>query len=76
MKQATNNSLVGRIADILGLNKKFHKYKDTYIDLQDKALISPVEGKVVHIGNIDSDGKLISKFNKEVRLKDLIGDYY
>ncbi len=76
MEQATNNSLVGRIADILGLNKKFHQYKDINIDLQDKALISPVEGKVVHIGNIDKDGILISKFNKEVRLKDLIGDYY
>jgi len=76
MEKATNNSLVGRIADILGLNKKFHQYRDINIDPQDKALISPVEGKVVHIGNINSDGILISKFNKEVRLKDLIGDYY
>ena len=76
MEQATNNSLFGRIADILGMNKKFHQYKEIDVDLQDEALISPVDGKVVHIGNINSDGILISKFNKEVGLKDLIGDHY
>ncbi|MEA3317154.1 MAG: phosphatidylserine decarboxylase [Bacteroidota bacterium] len=76
MKQPTNNSLTGKIADILGLNKKFHQYKETNIDPQDKALISPVEGKVVHIGNINNDGIIFSKHNKEVRLKELIGDYY
>ena len=76
MEHATNSSLVGRIADILGLNKKFHQYRDIKIDLHDKALISPVEGKIVHIGNIDSEGLLISKYNIEVRLKDLIGDHY
>ncbi len=76
MEKATNNSLAGRIADILGLNEKFHRYRDINIDLQDKALISPVEGKVVHIGNIDSEGLLISKNNIKVKLKDLIGDYY
>jgi len=40
------------------------------------ALISPAEGKVVHIGNINDDGILISKHNKEVRLKELIGENY
>ena len=76
MEQATNNSLFGRIADILGMNKKFHQYREIDVDLQDKALISPVEGKVVHIGKINSDGILISKFDKEVGLKNLIGDSY
>ena len=76
MEHATNNSLFGRIADVLGMNEKFHQYREINIDQQDKALISPVEGKVVHIGKINKDGILISKFNKEVGLKDLIGDYY
>jgi len=76
MNQATNNSLIGVIADSLGLNKKFHLYKETNIDPLDMALISPAEGKVVHIGNITDDGILISKYNKEVRLKELIGEYY
>ncbi len=76
MKQPTNNSLTGKIADILGLNKKFHQYKETNIDPQNKALISPVEGKVTYIGDINDDGILISKHNKKVSLKDLIGDYY
>lgn len=76
MEQATNNSFIGKIADILGINKKFHQYKEININPQDKALISPVEGKVVHIGNINNDGILFSKHNKEVRLKELIGDHY
>ncbi len=76
MNQATNNSIIGKIADSLGLNKKFHRYKETNIDPLDMALISPAEGKVVHIGEINDDGILISKYNKEVRLKELIGKYY
>ncbi len=51
MKLSTNNSLIGKIADSIGLNKKFHQYQDIVIDLQDKALISPVEGKVVYVGD-------------------------
>jgi len=31
-------------------------------------MASPVEAKVVHIGNIDPKGMLISKNNKEIRL--------
>jgi len=69
MEQVTNNSFIGKIADCLGLYKKFHQYKETNIDPQDKALISPVEGKVVYIGDIYNDGIIFSKHNKEVRLK-------
>jgi phosphatidylserine decarboxylase len=76
MERATNNSLIGRIADSLGLNNKFHQYKEVEFDPQDEALISPVEGKVVHIGKINEKGVLISKHNKEVHLKELIGDNY
>jgi phosphatidylserine decarboxylase len=76
MEHTTNNSLIGKIADILGINKKFHQYKETNIDPLDKALISPVEGKVVHIGNINANGILISKNNKEISLKELIGENY
>jgi len=75
MKKATNNSIIGVIADSLGLNKKFHLYKETNIDPLDMALISPAEGKVVHIGNINDNGILISKHNKEVRLNEMIGEF-
>lgn len=76
MKQATKNSLIGKIADISGINEKFHRYKEIDLNPQDKALISPVEGKIVHIGNINQDGIIVSKHNKEVSLKNLIGNYY
>lgn len=76
MKLSTKNSLIGRIADHVGLNEKFHQYKKISIDPNDNALISPVEGKVVHIGNIDNEGVLISKRNKKIRLEELIGKNY
>jgi phosphatidylserine decarboxylase len=76
MRKLTNNSFIGKIADWIGLNKKFHQYQNIAIDLQDKALISPVEGKVVYVGDIDNDGMLISKHNKKIHLKELIGDNY
>lgn len=75
MKQSTKNSLVGKIADYFGLNKKFHEYTKIITDPKDNAVISPVEAKVVHIGNIDRNGMLISKNNKEIRLEKLIGNY-
>lgn len=76
MEGASNNSLIGKIADGLGINKKFHQYKDTNIDPLDKALISPVEGKIEHIGSINADGILISKNNIEIHLNELIGEDY
>ena len=75
MKLSTKNSLAGRIADYVGLNKKFHQYEKISIDPNDSALISPVEGRVVHIGNIDKKGVLISKHDNEVRLEELVGKY-
>lgn len=76
MNQVTNNSLIGKIADNMGLNKKFHEYKKINVDYKDKALISPVEGKVVYIGDINNSGMLISKHDKKIHLEELIGDNY
>jgi len=75
MKLSTKNSLVGKIADYFGLNKKFHEYVKIITEPKGTALISPVEAKVMHIGNIDPKGMLISKNNKEIRLEELIGNY-
>jgi len=74
MQLSTRNSLIGRIADIVGLNEKFHRYEKISIDPNDNALISPVEGRVVHIGNIDKKGVLTSKRNKKISLEELIGN--
>lgn len=76
MEQATNNSLIGKIADRLGINKKFHLYKEINVNPNDNALISPVEGKIIHLGNINENGIIISKNNKEIHLKELIGGHY
>lgn len=76
MQLSTKNSFIGRIADNVGLNKKFHRYEEINIDPYDNALISPVEAKVAHIGDINKQGVLISKRNKKIRLKELIGNNY
>ena len=76
MKLSTKNSLIGKIADHVGLNEKFHQYKKINIDPNDNALISPVEGKVAHIGDINKNGILISKHNKKIQLEELIGENF
>ncbi|MCG6958807.1 phosphatidylserine decarboxylase [bacterium BMS3Abin03] len=75
MKLSTRNSLLGKIADKLNINIKFNEYTRIFVDLQDTAIISPVEAKVMHIGNINQNGMLISKNNKKILLSDLIGRY-
>lgn len=75
MKLSTKNSLVGKIADHLGLNKKFHEYTKVITEPIDTALISPVEAKVVNIGSIDENGMVRSKNNKTIPLEILIGKY-
>jgi len=75
MKLSTRNTLLGRIADKLGLNKTFIEYTKVDIDPADTALISPVEAKVMKIGNINSEGFIISKNKNEILLSDLIGRY-
>lgn len=74
MGQSTKNSLLGKIADSFGLNKKFHQYQKINNDPNDNAIISPVEGRVEHIGDIDKNGVMVSKHNKKVRLRELIGN--
>jgi phosphatidylserine decarboxylase len=75
MKLSTKNSLLGKIADNLGINKKFNEYSEISVDPNDNAVISPVEAKVMKIGNINKSGILISKNNKVIPLIELIGDF-
>jgi len=75
MKLSTKNSLLGKIADYLGINKKFNEYSKTAVDPNDAAIISPVEAKVMQIDRINKNGMLISKNNKEISLADFMGNY-
>jgi len=73
MTTSTKNSLIGRITDCIGFNAKYHQYEP--IELESEAtIVSPVEAKVAHIGRINK-GRIISKRDREVNLKDLVGDY-
>jgi phosphatidylserine decarboxylase len=72
---STKNSLLGKLADNLGINEKFGEYTDIEIDPDESAVISPVEAKVMKIGNIGSNAILISKNNKEVKLADITGSF-
>ncbi len=75
MKLSTRNSLLGKIADKLNINIKFNEYTRIFVDPHDTAIVSPVEAKVMHIGNINRNGVLISKNNKEILLSDFIDHY-
>ncbi|RPI73424.1 MAG: phosphatidylserine decarboxylase [Ignavibacteriales bacterium] len=72
---STRNSILGKIADNLGLNKNFNKYTKVEFDPDDSAVISPVEAKVIKIGDINSDGILLSKKDKEVKLDEITGNF-
>lgn len=75
MLQSTKNTLLGKVADKLGLNENFNKYTKVKFNPDDSAVISPVEAKVMKIGDIDSEGLLTAKNNKKIALTDFIGDY-
>jgi len=74
MTISTKSSFRGRFTDLLGFNARYHRYEPVRIDRGSK-IISPVEAKVVHMGIITSQGTIVSKRNKVVNLKDLIGNY-
>lgn len=66
---STKNTWTGKLFDVFGMNKSFHKYEFVNFD-SEATMISPVEAKVVHIGKIDSEESIISKGNKKVSLKE------
>ncbi|MBN1300676.1 MAG: phosphatidylserine decarboxylase [Melioribacteraceae bacterium] len=72
---STRNTLVGKLADKLGLTKNFNKYTEVKFDPNDNVFISPVEAKVMKVGDINSEGLLVSKNGKKIALNNFIGDY-
>ena len=74
MKISTKKSLIGKVFDFSGLNESFHKYENIQFDKKAQ-VISPVEARVSNIGKISENGNIISKNNKTVFLKDLLGQY-
>lgn len=70
---STRTSIMGFVVSKLGVNKKFHKFKDDYIDNDMNSIISPVDAKVVALGNIKNGGRIISKSNKEISLMEVLG---
>ncbi len=74
MKISTTNSLIGEIFDKFGINNNFHKYSSVTYD-ENAEIISPVEASVASLGEVH-EAIIISKNNRLVDLRDLIGDYF
>jgi phosphatidylserine decarboxylase precursor len=70
----TKNSLRGFVADKLGINRIFRRYANLEIDSNEDVLVSPVEAKVKTIGKINSNGEIMSKGDKIVKLESLLGE--
>ncbi|MBU0959181.1 MAG: phosphatidylserine decarboxylase [Nanoarchaeota archaeon] len=62
-----------RIADSLGINKRFSRIEEDIIDYREGIIVSPVQATLFEYGDIKA-GKLTSKNNREINLRDLIGD--
>jgi phosphatidylserine decarboxylase precursor len=74
MDYSTKNTPLGRIADYLGINKKFHKYREDDVDPDSGAVVSPVEATLVEFGEIKDKGKILSKSGKEIELGPVLGE--
>lgn len=74
MFHSTKSTLLEKIANLAGLNYKFHKYQEDKIDRNDSIFVSPVEAKLVYIGKIYRNNSLISKSNKKINLRQIIGE--
>lgn len=72
---STKKTVVGLIAQKLGVNDKFHKFQDDYFEDNNNFIISPVDAKLVSSGPILNGGKIISKSNKEISLEEIIGKH-
>lgn len=68
-----DKTIIERFADLLGVNNKFHKFQKDNIDLDPKLIVSPVEARLVDIGEI-FQGSLTSKNKIKVSLEELLGD--
>lgn len=71
---STRTSIIGGVVDKLGVNKKFHKFQDDKIKYDNNFFISPVDAKLVATGQIKKGGSIISKSNKEISLREIIGE--
>jgi len=72
MDYSTRHTLLERLADVIGLNSRFHKYRVDEVNFDDSVLVSPVEAKVVCVERIEEHGKLISKLGRKVDLSGVI----
>lgn len=75
MNYLTRNTLISKTADYLGINKKFHRYHEDNINQDPDLVVSPVEATLVDFGRINNDGKIISKYKKEIILNEAIGEF-
>jgi len=72
---STKTSLLKRIADSIGINKRFSRRGRDFVDKNPKTIVSPVDATLFCHGDIDDKGNIISKHGKVVPLTRLIGKY-
>jgi len=73
MEYSTKKTIFERLMNFARVNERFHEFQKDIANLDESIFTSPVEAMLVHIGKIGESGKLISKFNREIDLKETIG---
>jgi len=74
MNHSTKSSLLEKIANLTKLNSKFHKYQKDKINQNPEVIISSVQATLIYQGKINQNNNLISKFNRQINLKQTIGE--
>lgn len=71
---STKISLVGKFANKVGVNNKFHRFCNDSWNKDGSIFVCPVDAKLVASGVIKNGSKIISKNNKEIPLSDILGN--
>jgi len=70
---STTPTLLEKLANLTKINQRFHKYQEDEINQDNSTFISPVQAKLIYQGKINQNNDLISKFNKQIDLKQTLG---
>jgi len=71
---STTPTFLEKLANLIKINQRFHKYQKDKINQDSSIFISPVQAKLIYQGRINKNNALISKFNKQINLQKTLGE--
>ncbi|MHA1482895.1 MAG: phosphatidylserine decarboxylase [Candidatus Heimdallarchaeaceae archaeon] len=73
MNHSTKPTLLEKLVNLTKINQRFHRYQEDEINQDNSIFICLFEATLIYQGRIKNNN-LISKFNKQINLKQTIGE--